>query len=90
MTIAGARGNGARFFEWYFRDNQPIQRATFLAAHIVLMASRLDRQMIDGLDIAIFNAEGYRLLNEQEKEVLRVKSAALDAAIRAGLEAPLI
>jgi hypothetical protein len=57
---------------------------------MVLMASRLDRQMIDGLDIALFSAEGFRLVSEQEKEALRVKSAALDAAIRTGIEAPLI
>jgi hypothetical protein len=85
ITINGAIGNRARFFDYYFEDNTSVHTLQFLAAHIVLMANRFDPLMIRGLDIALFDKTGVRLLDEHQKSALRKRSSALDALIRAQL-----
>ena len=84
MTIQGAVGNRARFFDRYFRQLPPIpiETLTFLAAHIVLTAGHVDPVMIHGLDVAQFDRAGYRLLDEKQKTLLRERSDNLDALIR--------
>jgi hypothetical protein len=82
MTIKGAIGNRARFFDRYYRKQLPIDTLSFLAAHIVLTAGRIDPTMIDDLDVAQFDTTGFRLLTENEKVPLRERSEKLDALIR--------
>jgi hypothetical protein len=81
VVIYGAIGNAARGFTKYFRPGRKIEELKFLAAHIVLMACHYDNLMIGGLDVACFNAEGFELAGEAEKEILRRQSEALDTAI---------
>jgi hypothetical protein len=82
MTIAGAGGNTARFFEHYYTPNTPIHRLLLLASHIVLMGHQIDTKMIDGLDIATFDSEGFHWFNEDQKTPLRERSAKLDSLVR--------
>jgi hypothetical protein len=82
MTIAGALGNSARFFNYYFQSHVPIRRLLPLASHAVLMGCRIDSLMIEGLDIATFDATGYHFFDENQKAPLRERSAKLDALIR--------
>lgn len=41
ITIAGATGNSARFFQRYARPNLPVESLRFLATHIVCVASAI-------------------------------------------------
>jgi hypothetical protein len=82
ITIRGAVGNRARFFDHYFKEGLPLDSLTFLAANIVLAAGRIDPVMIQGLDVAVINPAGFRLLSETEKMGLRKRSDQLDALIR--------
>ena len=82
MTINGAMGNAARFFGRYFQGFMPVDTLKLLAAHIVLTAHHFDSLMIDGLDIAEFDSQGFRLVTEEEKQSLRTKCNELDLAIR--------
>jgi hypothetical protein len=88
MTITGAFGNRARFFDRYFRQSIPINKLTFLASHIVLTAGQMDTAMIDGLDVALFNKAGFRLLDESQMAPLHERSGQLDALIRRHLGLP--
>jgi hypothetical protein len=81
ITISGAIGNRARFFDHYFKDNASIQTLKFLAAHIVLMAHKFDQSLIRGLDVGLFDSNGLRLISEAEKDELRQNSQALDRSI---------
>jgi hypothetical protein len=81
-AIYGAIGNLARFFGDYYDVETPIAKLQFLAAHTVLTAHRLDSVMIEGLQIALFDGDGYRLLGPGEISGLRQRSEALDASIR--------
>ena len=83
IKIAGALGNGARFFGHYFpKAPAPIESLKALAAHIVLTASQWDSLMIHGIDIATFEGHEFHLVGEEEKQALRAKSEALDLAIQ--------
>ena len=82
ITVAGAFGNSARFFEYYFQPNLPVQRLLPLAAHIVLMGGRIDTEMVKGLDVAIIQRGAHKFLDENEKAVLRERSENLDTSIR--------
>lgn len=77
ITIAGARGNRARFFDQYYKDHVPIENLTFLAGHIVLSAAIFDSAMIRGLDIALFDDNGCRLLAGERKQMIRERSKGL-------------
>ena len=81
-AVSGAIGNRARFFDSYFRANLSVERLIFLASHIVLNANRFDPAMIEGLDVAIFGRNGLRLLDETQKDALRVRSREFDNLIR--------
>jgi hypothetical protein len=85
FIMCGASANVARFFGTYFREGVPIKSLQLLAAHIVLAAHRFDSLMIDGLNVAVFDSQGFRLLNGDENADLRGKSDALDAFIQAEL-----
>jgi hypothetical protein len=82
MVIAGAQGNLARFFGEYYRANTSVAALKTLAAYIVLAAGRFDSLMISGLDVALFGEDGFRLLSESEKEILRSGYEELDGEIR--------
>jgi hypothetical protein len=82
MTISGAIGNGARFFERYYRKLLSIDKLTFFASHIVLTAGRIDPVMIDDLDVALFDNAGFHLLDENQKTPFRRRSDELDGSIR--------
>jgi hypothetical protein len=82
MAIYGAIGNLARFFGSYFIEQTPIAKLQFLAAHTVLMAHRFDSLMIEGLEVALFDTNGYQRLDPEEISALRQNSEALDALIR--------
>jgi hypothetical protein len=81
ISIAGAPGNPARSFRRHFKSTTA-DRLAMLAAHIVLEGSRIDCLMINGLDVAIFENSGHRLLVEEEKDKLRKRSLVLDDLIR--------
>jgi hypothetical protein len=81
-AIYGAIGNLARFFGEYFTEQTPIAKLQLLAAHTVLTAHRLNSMMIEGLQIALFDGNGYRLIGHEEISELRQQSEALDASIR--------
>jgi hypothetical protein len=81
MTIGGSIGNRVRFFEHYFTKPRSVDALTFLAAHIVLTAGRIDPMMIRGLDVALFNKAGFRLLDDRQNMPLRERSDRLDALI---------
>ena len=82
ITINGAIGNAARFFGRYFHAFRPVATLKLLAAHIVLTAHYFDSLMIDGLDVAVFDSQGFCLVSEEEKQALRTKSGELDLRIR--------
>lgn len=81
ISVQGAIGNSARFFEHYYREGLPIEALTFLASHIVLTAGRVDSGIIEGLDVALFHRNSFRLLLENEKKPLRERSKRLNALI---------
>jgi hypothetical protein len=81
-AVYGAIGNPARFFGEYFIEQTPIAKLQFLAAHTVLTAHRFDSLMIGGLQVALFNENGYRLLDPEGISELQKQSEALDASIR--------
>jgi hypothetical protein len=43
------------------------------------MGHRIDSLMVEGLDIATFDGEGFHWFNEDQKTPLRERSAKLDA-----------
>lgn len=81
MAIAGGEGNSARFFESYYEPNLPIRRLLPLASHIVLMGHRIDSLMVEDLDIATFDSDGFHWFTEDQKAPLRETSRRLDALI---------
>jgi 20S proteasome alpha/beta subunit len=82
IAIAGGEGNAARFFDSYYEPNLPITRLLPLASHIVLMGHRIDSLMVEGLDIATFDSNGFHWFSEDQKTLLREGSAELDAIIQ--------
>ncbi len=81
MKISGAKGNAARFFVQYYNRALPIRTSKLLAAHTVLAGHRIDG-MINGLDMAVMNGNGFHWLEEREKNKLRKRSERLDQSIR--------
>lgn len=79
IAIAGGEGNAARFFGSYYEPDLPIRRLLPLASHIVLMGHRIDSLMVEGLDIATFDSDGFHLFTEDQKTPLRQRSKTLDA-----------
>lgn len=84
-VVGGARSNGARFFECYFQYGQSIEKLKRLAAHIILTGKKVDSLCIDGLDMVVFDAGGYRSIEGDELEDLRRSSHKLDESIRSQL-----
>jgi hypothetical protein len=82
ISIQGALGNTARFFCSYYRPNLPISKLLPLASHIVLMGHRIDSLMVEGLDIATFDSDGFHFLSEDQKAPLRERSTRLDVLSR--------
>jgi len=78
IAIAGGEGNAARFFGSYYEPNLPIAKLLPLASHIVLMGHRFDSLMVEGLDIATFDSNGFHFLSEKQKAPLREGSRRLD------------
>jgi hypothetical protein len=64
-----------------------IHTLKFLAAHIVLMANRFDSAWIRGLDIALFDSDGFHLIGKAEKALLCERSKKLHALIGKRLRA---
>jgi len=87
-TIAGAIGNSARFFDSYYKPNLPVRTLLPLASHIVLTGHRIDSLMVEGLDIATFDSNGFRFFTEEEKAPLRDRPNKLDAMTRRHLRLP--
>jgi hypothetical protein len=81
ITVCGAIGNPARLLAHYFTEAAPVQALTFLAAHIVFAATRIDSLVIHGLDLAYFYKAGCRFLDANQKTKLRKQSDELDALI---------
>lgn len=84
---SGDESNAAIFFsERYFpsmsEERPPIAHLLPLAAHIVLMAGRLNPTGVDGLEIAICRAGECRMLQEHELAPLRDFSNRLDDLVR--------
>jgi len=82
IAIAGGEGNTARFFGSYYEPQLPIRKLLPLASHIVLMGHRIDSLMVEGLDIATFDGDGFHWHAEDQKTPLRELSAELDGLVR--------
>jgi hypothetical protein len=81
MALGGGLSNTARFFYQYFESNKPLASLMLLAAHLILMAARVDSLMVNGLDIFLIEDSGCHFIDEVEKSALRERSTVLHTLI---------
>lgn len=83
--VNGGLGNLCRFFADYYRPGTSVSSLKHLAAYTVLAASRFDSLMIGGLELAVIDGNGFRLISENEKAALRQGYDDFDAMVRSQL-----
>lgn len=80
--IVGHIGNAALFFlRHYFKRGLPVERLQMLAAHVVLTASKINPEGVNGLDMAICKGDTLFMLSDEKIESLEQRSAKIDGDI---------
>lgn len=87
-SIAGDSSNTARFFSELYSDvHKGFAELVFLAAHVVIMANRLNPMAVQGLEIVTYSSDTKKLsvLQAPEIEDLVSRSHELEKVMRAAL-----
>jgi 20S proteasome alpha/beta subunit len=82
VAISGDNENSALFWADRYYEATPIKRLIPLAAHLVLMAGKLNGAMISGLEIVVLDSDGIRRVSNESLEELRFKSDQWDSNMR--------
>jgi hypothetical protein len=80
--VNGGLGNLCRFFADYYRPGKPVASLANLAAYTVFAASRFDSMMIAGVQMAVIDETGFRLLSDTDKAALRKGYDELDCILQ--------
>lgn len=85
--IIGDTGNTARYFpERYLpKEKTPVNKLLLLAAHTILMGSKCNPMLVEGLEIAVSAGGSFQRLTDSEISNLTLRSARLDESIRTQL-----
>jgi len=87
----GDMGNAAVFFTERYRSGKtlvPIKNLRLMAAHTILMASKLNPTAVSGLEILECRADGFERVSDNEIAKLMSMSERLDTEISNALQAP--